>query len=40
MNAEVYIDVMRDVVRPWMDEVAGGPPTSFSKMVPLPTMLS
>ena len=31
MNAVVYIDVMRDVVKPWMDEVAGGRPYVFQQ---------
>ena len=31
VNAEVYIDVMRDVVKPWMDEVAGGRPYVFQQ---------
>ena len=31
VNAETYIDVLRDVVKPWMDGVAGGHPYVFQQ---------
>ena len=31
VNAETYIEVMRDVVKPWMDGVAGGRPYVFQQ---------
>ena len=40
VNAETYIEVLRDVVKPWMDGVAGGRPYVFQQdAVPLPIML-
>ena len=40
LNSAGYIDVMRDVIKPWMDQVAGGRPYVFCRMAPLPTMHS
>ena len=31
VNTEVYIDIKRGVVKPWMDQVAGGRPYVFQQ---------
>ena len=38
VNAEVYVDVMKDVVKHGSIRWPGGAPTSSNKTAPLPTM--
>ena len=38
VHKSTIIDVMSDVVKPWMEEGIRGTPTSSNRMAPLPTL--